>query len=50
MTKLNPLTAVTIALFLLLLALLFCLMQPAEAQEPVPDPIWPNRVFIVEVR
>jgi len=46
--KSNPLTAVYILVFLLLLAFLFCLMQPAEAQppEPTPDPIYLHQVYI----
>ena len=54
--RLNPLTAVTILIFLLLLAFLFCLLQPAEAQpftttptatiEPVIDPIWLYEAYL----
>lgn len=44
--KLNPLTAVTVLIFLLLLAFLFCLMQPSRAQDPVPDPIYLYQVHL----
>ena len=51
--KTDPLVWLAVLLALiLLLVVLFC--QPAEAQppdpEPVPDPYWQHRVFIVEVR
>ena len=59
MSKLNPLTYVAIAVVLILFVILL-LCAPSKARpltatptatlEPVIDPIWPNRVFIVEVR